>query len=457
MPVVKKITYYFLYFLIILLLASVCVGIIFYASGYRLNTKAMEIQKTGLLIIDCKEDNIEIYIDGTEEEVKKNILPHIISSPYSLVMLPGEYDLEIKKEGKIPYKDHIVIEPELITKIKDLILFPEEINKETVLEEEIFNFAISPDNKKIIYTDNFNDVRIHNIEDRSDEKEKKDEIVLDNILFSNKTVSSYIWSPNNSKVIIKISDPESIFNYLLDLNNLENSYFLHEKFSYVPFFEETFFSEKNPHELFGIADGNFYSINTATLNIKKIDEDIDSLKKEGSYVYYYKIKRGEIIQFDTNIYKKTVIKEDFERMEDFQINSLSNNREFYIKNGGKIYLVKNKGGCDPLDENVDQAFFDKENNNFYYTKGFELWFYDKGEKTLITRFSKQINDLKKYYNDNYLIYTYYDGIGIIKHNGKNDTEVESGVRIEFIKTIDKNKIIIVEQKEHLKSFNILEL
>jgi len=453
-----KILYYFLYILVFFFLVTVCISIIFYASGYRLNTKAMKVQKTGLLIIDCKETDLQIFIDGKEKKVKKNIIPHIISSPYSLVLLPGEYELEIRKQERIPYREHVKIEAELITKIENIILLPQKIPEETVLEKEMLTYSVSPDNKKIIYTDKNNNIKLYNVEKKESLLIKKTEEFLTKKIYNYGTISSYVWSPNSKKVIIKISQPQSIFNYVLDINNITSSYFLHDKFSFVPFFEKIEFSAKNPYEFFGLANNILYIINTKSLTINILDTNVSNLMANNDYLYYYKKNKKEVIQFDANIYKRKTIVKNLIKANDLAIIPLNSDKNIYIKNNKKIYFLDNKNISKPIDENIDDVFIDKNKKNFYYTKEFELWFWDeiKNEKKLITRFSSKINDLKEYYN-NYLFYISDESLGIIKKDGSNNIVIKDDVHIEFLKVIDQNKILVAEQKGTIKLFKILKL
>lgn len=449
---IKKILHYSFLTIFALFLIAFCVGIIFYASGYRVNFKNKKIQRTGLLVLSTNEGDIQIFIDRKIVKLKKNILPNFISAPYSVSLLPGEYALEVKKEGRISYEQGFKIEPELITKIEDIILPLQSEQHQIAIQENALAYAISPDNKKIIYNNIGGDILLYNIEN-GEEKTLIDKI------FTNRKIVSYSWKEDSRKVIIKVAELKTIFNYLLDIENPKSSYFLQEKFSFVPFLEKIVFSDKKPQELFGLANNTLYSINTAAFSIKPLEGGLYDFTKSKDYLYYYKKDEEKLIQFDTNIYKETIMGENITPLADFTIIPLNNDKDIYLKNGEKIYFLEKGGNQKLIDENVDRIFIDKNQQNFYYTKEYELWFYNAGksEKVLISRFSKKISSLQDFSNDKYLLYISENSVGIIKKDGTNNISLKGNIRLEEVRIVDKNTLILVEQKGAMRVFETLEI
>lgn len=448
---IKKTIYYFFYTFLLAFLAILCVGVIFYASGYRLNAKEWKIQKTGLLIIDYPGENIELYVDNKKTKIKKNIIPHIIKAPYSVVMVPGDYDIKIYKKGMKTYTENIEIKPELITKIEDIILIPEDPEQKIILSEEMYSYSISPDGKHIVYTDKNNNINLYNMDKRESLGFIKD-------INTEETISSYTWSPSNDKLIIKIAKPKTTYSYLMNVKDPKNSYYMHEKFSFFPFIEEAVFSSKNPNQIFGFDDQNMYTINTKNLSVEKIRENVSFIDKENGSLYIFDKNTKDVLNFDTYSYKENIVLENSQISEDFEIIPTKDKNKIYYKNIGNIYHLDQDKKSKIIDEKVDDIFIIEKDNSFYYTKNNEIWIYDGGteEKRLITRFGDQIKGLAKF-DDKYFLYMSSKKIGIIRDNGSNNIELRKEKELEEIKIIEKNTILFIEKEGITRNIGYIKI
>ncbi len=138
------------YSLIVLFLLSILLLILFAACGYRYNFKAKKIQKTGILDLSFYPSDAEILIEGKKIYKKERPWPLTLFYPDKIVLFPGNYEIEIKKEGFYSWKKEIKIQEELVTRISNIILFPKNLSPTLVLKE-INTFKISPDFKKLAF------------------------------------------------------------------------------------------------------------------------------------------------------------------------------------------------------------------------------------------------------------------------------------------------------------------
>ena len=443
-----KVLYYIFTSIVLLALAAVCLGIIFYASGYKINWKARKIEKTGMLVINSQEKGLKIFIDKKQINATQGRSAVIFSSNYTASLLPGEYDLEIQKGGRLPYDEHIKIEKELVTRISDILLLPEKIPDENILSKEMASYSFSPDNKKIVYQTPDNKVLAYNIstsqEKMLDEKTIKDKIV------------SYTWNTDSSRAALKINKKEGNYYYILDPENLQNSFFLQDKMSFLPFFDDIYFSPSNPDELFGINNKALYKIDARSSQVEKIVDNINHFIQKKNY-FYFSDKNGSLIQYDPRSYRSIIILEKFELDNDFDLVELNSASDIFIKNKGVLYKINDKNNLEILDKDVENLVALESPQEFLYTKGFEIWTYDqnKDEEKIITRFSKKIENLQEFFNNRYLLYQQEKDIELIKKDGKNNQTIRNDV--ENVRVFDKNKIIVVEQKEKQKIFKIIDL
>lgn len=122
---------------------------IFYSQGYRFDfdppAGGKRITQTGGLFLKVLPKQVDIYIDG---KLKKKT-DFFFGSALVENLLPKTYKVEVKKEGYFPWKKDLEIKEREVTEVKDVILFPENLNL-TSLAKVVENFWLSPDERKII-------------------------------------------------------------------------------------------------------------------------------------------------------------------------------------------------------------------------------------------------------------------------------------------------------------------
>lgn len=126
-------------------------SLVFYAEGYRFRFNNFKIVKTGLVFLISNQKAAEVYINNV----------HVASkTPYSQNLLPGVYDLTIKKDGYSQWSNHITIKPELVTDFREIILFKKDITPVKLIDQSKINFLNSPieilatsSNHKLVYND----------------------------------------------------------------------------------------------------------------------------------------------------------------------------------------------------------------------------------------------------------------------------------------------------------------
>src|SRR3989344_4094426 len=99
--------------IIFLILSAVIFSIIAYARGYRFDFKDKTISSTGILAISSSPKAAKVFIN----EDLKGVTDLNVTLP------PGNYTVEITKEGYIPYKRSLTLKGEIVETI-DPILFP---------------------------------------------------------------------------------------------------------------------------------------------------------------------------------------------------------------------------------------------------------------------------------------------------------------------------------------------
>jgi hypothetical protein len=92
---------------------SLLVAIIAYARGYRFNVKEKSLTSTGILALSSSPKPGKVYINGELKGV----------TDLNLTLPPGQYNVQIKKEGYTEWSQSINLKGEIVTSL-DALLFP---------------------------------------------------------------------------------------------------------------------------------------------------------------------------------------------------------------------------------------------------------------------------------------------------------------------------------------------
>lgn len=112
-----------------------------FGKGYRPDFTTRAIRGTGLLVANSIPKGAQVHIDGKLTTATDD----------TINLPPGEYDIEIKKDGYLPWKKRLRIEAELVTQA-NARLFPAVTDLDPLTFMGAANLVPSPDSQKIVYT-----------------------------------------------------------------------------------------------------------------------------------------------------------------------------------------------------------------------------------------------------------------------------------------------------------------
>lgn len=130
-----------LFFLLTLLFLGVGTYIlVYFARGYSFSFSQRNFQPQGLLAVTSVPDGAQILVEGELKDATNT----------TLFLTPGEYELEVKKEGFTAWKKKVKIEKEVVTKV-DAWLFPIVPNLQAMTFTGAQAPLLSPNESKIAY------------------------------------------------------------------------------------------------------------------------------------------------------------------------------------------------------------------------------------------------------------------------------------------------------------------
>lgn len=110
------------------------------AQGYRLDFSTKSFRPNGLLVATSTPNGAQLYIDDRLKSATNT----------TLNLSPGQYEVEIKKDGYIPWKKTLTIKKELVTKA-DAYLFPAFPDLRPLTFTGTQSPILSPDGQKVVF------------------------------------------------------------------------------------------------------------------------------------------------------------------------------------------------------------------------------------------------------------------------------------------------------------------
>jgi len=212
----------------IIIFTTVLIGIILGAfllikigQGYRPDFTTKQFRPTGLLIATSTPNQASIYIDGKIAKVK---------TPSNLNLAPGEYEIEIKKDGFTSWKKKILIEKELVVKT-DAYLFPTFPSLNVMTSTGASKPVISPDGKKVVFavanfeSEEKNGLWVLNLSDRPLGLGRDPLQILQSAPRGRQfEEADYRWSPDSKEILVTLSQGKvNEENFLVEANKLNLS------------------------------------------------------------------------------------------------------------------------------------------------------------------------------------------------------------------------------------------
>ncbi|MDP1743522.1 MAG: PEGA domain-containing protein [Candidatus Amesbacteria bacterium] len=190
-----------LFLLSLILVPTVTVLVILFARGYRFSLKQQTFQATGLLSATSLPTGASIYVNG---ELKS-------ATDTTLNLVPGIYQIKIKKEGFNVWEKQLKIEPEVVTRASPL-LFPSVPSLKAVTFSGASLPSVSDDGSKVAYLSE-NQLFTLDLSESPLGLLNRESRLITPI----KNIYKLIWSPDN-KYILGLSTPSA---FLVDINKSE--------------------------------------------------------------------------------------------------------------------------------------------------------------------------------------------------------------------------------------------
>lgn len=318
------------------------------AKGYRPDFSRRTLKPTGLLVATSIPDGAQVFVDGKLKSATNN----------TISLAPGEYDVEIKKDGFSTWKKHLQIEKELVVKT-EAYLFPLVPDLKALTFTGALNPVLSPDGTKVVYAVEGAEIEKNGlwILDLPDlpfgRIREPRQIVRSAPRGRNFAKADYLWSPDSKKILVSLGKE----NFLLDQGSLtpatalidvsENLHIINRQWEDERSKREEQKLKKLPEELVEIIKNTTTDINfspdetkilyTATGSATLKDELIPPVPAASTQEQERKLEPGQIYIYD--------IKEDrnfriAEERKDFKVLWFPTSKHFLLVEPGKVQIIE---------------------------------------------------------------------------------------------------------------------
>jgi len=123
--------------------------IILYSLGYRFDKNNEVFVHSGSVVLKTTPFAIQLSLDG--KEIPQKSIDFINRSFNINGLAPKDYEVEVGANGFYPWKKKAEVHSGVATEFWNIVLVPEQVEINTLLEDNLVKYAFSPDKKKIAY------------------------------------------------------------------------------------------------------------------------------------------------------------------------------------------------------------------------------------------------------------------------------------------------------------------
>lgn len=193
--------------------------VVLYGEGYTINIQSghPQLSGTGLLVATSSPDGAKVLINGHLTTATNN----------TLNLAPGNYQIEISKEGYFPWRKTITIKNQVVSKA-DALLFPNAPQLQNLTSAGAYNPIVDPSLTKIAYTVSSqsaqkNGVYVFNMNGSNLLMPEGAETQITNDTTDFFSDANLSWSPDGQSLLATVSANAKTTTYLLQANQFNQT------------------------------------------------------------------------------------------------------------------------------------------------------------------------------------------------------------------------------------------
>ena len=196
----------------VLMFFVVAAYVVLFATGYKFDWTTKTLKKTGFLLIETYPKGANLKVAGR----KAGTTPVTVKR-----LLPGDYLVEIEREGYRPWKATLGVTSGLVTEKRNTLLTLKNLSSEVALDKTVGSFALAPDRSRVAVVTN-GEVSLLNIQDKTTSTILAPTLILQQVkgldgrdIASGKIIS-LAFGPDNRMLILDIQGKRNLYHLMLN-------------------------------------------------------------------------------------------------------------------------------------------------------------------------------------------------------------------------------------------------
>lgn len=429
------------------------------ASGYRFTYQngRVGLTKTGMLIITTRPFDALVSINNKATKYRTSfyLLPTKIAG-----LNPGEYDVELSKNGYRTWKNKMAITPNMVTWANYVLLFAEKLNIAPIDVPGGKVIARSENGRHILFSDTTKNVfglKSLDTNNLSVRNFWPQATPLEPWLLEPQILTAE-YSVNSDRVLLRVTNGSRTEYVVADASSNQPK-LIHLNTTLKQDFTNAWWSKINDSEMYlqtknGIS---LVNVNDTTL-VKPLASDVVTFHVDESRQIFYVEKNQtgtySVIRMNLDGNNKTTVVDSVAPAKAFKLGYSNQNSiltvlnidtgdltAYYLGNSNKKYSVKLSGGA------VDFSWYKNGQMILYFGKDFIKRYDLEKSKEIDVRLIESPQRVEWYFDENHYLVTGTSDVYEIDYDGTNKVPIsESSVTVSVLDQLNNN-IIFANKNE----------
>lgn len=454
----SKFTRFVLYPFGFLIFALVLAIILILANGYSFifENNKIELQKTGMIIINSRPIDSKIYIDN--KDTKKKTSFAFLPVKFNKIS-PQKHLVTVKKQGFRTWQKEISVKPNLVSWLNYILLFPEDLKlqEEDALKNKTV-LAQSKNKRYLLVSGLEEDVKtlfIYDINNGSLTKIKPSDQTVENLRRPEIVTAEF--NQNNDNILLKLKD--NTFAYIN--TNRDNQIFPLSSIT-LPINKITW-SSTEANDLYILSGKSLYRVNVNDLRVDKpiAQNVIDFTSEKNRNLYLiveneadYSLVQTPLEGGREEILAQSVIKDTAYKL------SLSNrtNSVAVLPVNEKVltvyYRLEGKMSSLLLSKDIKDYKWSADGRSIYYQNETKVKKFDfEKEEETIAELGSKILSMDWYYDENHYLVNTEKGFYVIDFDNFNKVEFDSRAVKSFYLDPKLSNFIFIDRDNKTIRYN----
>lgn len=434
---------------------------VFYSLGWRFDWKGKKIIQPGVFYFKVWPKSSQIYING--ELIKKT--DFFFGSTMVENLMPQKYQVEIKKDGFLPWQKTLEINERVVTDAKNIILVPEKVNF-NVLAKNIGKLYLSPDKKKIVAEEKIipdtenNKTASWEIKIIDSENNLKSRLLGEKDVFKEGAdLLDFKMSPDSQTILLKLKTKEKTPKTRYYLAELSKNPLVFDRLDYLnENTKEVDFNPLSTEKLLFLESGDLKEANLFSGQTSlALGDKIITFLWEGNNLYAIS-ESGTLFRANSSFSQiEKLNTTPFSVKKDASYQIIASDSGIFLKENDTLYkFSEDKKGFESFSESLKDAVFSQDSRKMaYYTdyeikilflkESFDQPYRQQNSQIFLTRFSEKIGQVF-WLTNHYLLFSVGNKIKIAEIDDRDK------INIFDIAEFEKPEIIF---SQNLKKLFIL--